>query len=143
MPGSLPFDDIVWTTKQDEGDNLKDGTYMVFQKIEHDLDQWRQLSLAQQEDWVGRKKITGLLKGTLSDEEDKILGQNLNSPNDRVREEAQKKLKELTNQQRDPSTRFYDDVKFKNAVPAWSHITKAIKMEELQNTKYLDVASCS
>ncbi len=33
---------------------------MVFQKIEHDLDQWSRLSLAQQEDWGGRKKITGL-----------------------------------------------------------------------------------
>jgi Dyp-type peroxidase family len=131
MPGSLAFDNIVWTTKQDEGENLKDGTYMVFQKIEHDLDQWLQLSLAQQEDWVGRKKITGLLKGTLTDEEDKILGQNLNSPNDRVREEAQKKLKELIKQQRDPSERFYDNIKFKNAVPAWSHIRKANPREEL------------
>ena len=132
IPGSgAPFDDVVWTTKQDEGETLKDGTYVVFQKIEHDLDQWRQLSLAQQEDWVGRKKITGLLKGTLSDAEDKILGQNLNSPNHRVREEAEKKLKELMKQQRDPSTRFYDDIKFKNAVPAWSHIRKANPREEL------------
>jgi Dyp-type peroxidase family len=132
IPGSgVLFDDVVWTTKQDEDENLNDGTYMVFQKIEHDLDQWCQLSIAQQEDWVGRKKTTGLLKGTLSDEEDKILGQNLNSPNDRVREEAQKKLKELIKQQRDPSTRFYDDVKFRNAVPAWSHIRKANPREEL------------
>jgi Dyp-type peroxidase family len=132
VPGSgAAFDDVVWTTMQDEGENLKDGTYVVFQKIEHDLDQWRQLSLAQQEDWVGRKKITGLLKGTLSDEEDKILGQNLNSPNNRVREEAQKKLKEHIKQQRDPSNRFYDDIRFKNAVPAWSHIRKANPREEL------------
>jgi Dyp-type peroxidase family len=132
IPGSgAPFDDVVWTTKQDEGENLKDGTYMVFQKIEHDLEQWRQLSLAQQEDWVGRKKITGLLKGTLSDEEDKILGQRLNSPNNWLREEAQKKLRELMKTQRDPSKRFYDDMKFKNAVPAWSHIRKANPREEL------------
>lgn len=79
------FDNVVWTNKEDEGEILKDGTYLVYQKIEHDLDQWRQLSSAQQEDWVGRKKITGLLKGTLSDEDDKILGQNLQSPNQRVR----------------------------------------------------------
>jgi Dyp-type peroxidase family len=132
IPGSgAPFDDVVWTTKQDEGENLKDGTYMVFQKIEHDLDQWRQLSLAQQEDWVGRKKITGLLKGTLSDEEDKILGHKLNSSNNWVREEAEKKLKELMKIQRDPTKRFYDDMKFKNAVPAWSHIRKANPREEL------------
>ena len=132
VPGSgASFDDVVWTTKQDEGENLKDGTYMVFQKIEHDLDQWRQLSLAQQEDWVGRKKITGLLKGTLSDEEDKILGQKLISPNIRVREEAFKRLRELSKEQRDPSKRFYDDMKFRNAVPAWSHIRKANPREEL------------
>lgn len=132
IPGSgALFDNVVWTTKQDEGEDLKDGTYMVFQKIVHDLDQWRQLSLAQQEDWVGRKKITGLLKGTLSHEEDKILGQNLQSPNDRVREEAERKLKELIKQQRDPTKRFYDDDKFKNAVPSWSHIRKANPREEM------------
>jgi Dyp-type peroxidase family len=132
IPGSgASFDDVVWTTKQDEGENLKDGTYMVFQKIEHDLDQWRRLSLAQQEDWVGRKKITGLLKGTLSDEEDKILGQKLNSPDNRVREEAQKRLKELIKRQRNPLERFYDEVKFKDAVSAWSHIRKANPREEL------------
>jgi Dyp-type peroxidase family len=128
--GSL-FDDVVWTTTQDESENLKDGTYMVFQKIEHNLDQWRQLSLAQQEDWVGRTKITGLLKGTLSDAEDKILSQNLQSPNPRVREEAEKKLKELISQQRDSTERFYDEDKFKNSVPAWSHIRKANPREEL------------
>jgi Dyp-type peroxidase family len=132
MPGSgAPFDHVVWTTKEDEGNNLKDGTYMVFQKIEHDLDQWRQLPLAKQEDWVGRKKITGLLIGTLSDEQDKILGQNLQSPNQRIREEAQKKLKELIKPQRDPLKRFYDDDKFKNAVSSWSHIRKANPREEL------------
>lgn len=77
IPGSGSiFDDVVCTTERDESDNLKDGTYMVFQKIENDLNLWRRLSVAQQEDWIGRKKITGLLKGTLSDEEDKILGQN-------------------------------------------------------------------
>jgi hypothetical protein len=40
--------------------------------------------------WVGRKKITGLLKGTLSDEEDKILRQRLNSPNNLIREKAKR-----------------------------------------------------
>jgi Dyp-type peroxidase family len=131
-PGSgLSFDNVVWTTKQDEGEVLKDGTYMVYQKIEHDLDQWRQLSLAQQEDWVGRKKITGLLKGTLTDEEDKKLGQNLQSPNQRVREQAEKRLKELFNRQSDPSTRLYDEEKYKKAVPAWSHVRKANPREEL------------
>jgi hypothetical protein len=72
-----------------------------------------------------------LLKGTLSEEEDKILGQKLNSPDNGVREEAQKRLKELMKQQRNPSERFYDDVKFKDGVPAWSHIRKANPREEL------------
>jgi Dyp-type peroxidase family len=125
------FDNVVWVTKQDEGEVLKDGTYLVYQKIEHDLDQWRQLSLAQQEDWVGRKKITGLLKGTLTDEQDKKLAQNLQSPNQRVREQAEKCLKELTKQQRDPTYRFYDEDRFKKAVPVWSHVRKANPREEL------------
>lgn len=125
------FDDVVWTTKQDEGEILKDGTYLVYQKIEHDLDQWRQLTLEQQEDWVGRKKITGLLKGTLSDEEDKKLSQNLQSPHQRVCEQAEKRLKELIKNQRDPINRFYDQDKFKKAVPVWSHVRKANPREEL------------
>jgi Dyp-type peroxidase family len=125
------FDDVVWTTREDEGDNLKDGTYAVYQKIEHDLDQWRQLSLEQQEKWVGRKKSTGLLIGTLSDEEDRKLGQNLQSTDNRIREEATRQLKEHIKPQRDPKTRFYDDNRFKNAVPAWSHVRKANPREEL------------
>ena len=28
---------IIWTTRDDETDALVDGTYMVFQKIEHDF----------------------------------------------------------------------------------------------------------
>ena len=47
------FDKIVWTTRDD--DNFEDGTYMVFQKIEHDLEEWRQLELEQQE-VLGRTK---------------------------------------------------------------------------------------
>lgn len=39
-PTSNPqlFNKVVWTTKDSERDILKDGIYMVFQKIEHDLD---------------------------------------------------------------------------------------------------------
>lgn len=132
IPGDgAPFDDIVWVTKQDEGEILKDGTYMVYQKIEHDLDQWRQLTIAQQENWVGRKKVTGLLKGTVSEEDDHKLSQNLQSPNQGVREQAEKTLREYIKHQRDPRQRFYDDPRFKDAVPAWSHIRKANPREEL------------
>ena len=126
-----PFNDVVWTTREDEGNRLKDGTYMVYQKIEHDLHQWRQLSLEQQERWVGRKKNTGLLLGTLSDDEEKKLGMNLRSTKSRIREDAAKKLKAWLDKQKDPSTRLYDDNKYKNAVPAWSHIRKANPREEL------------
>ena len=84
-PGDI-FDEVVWTIQDDEGEELKDGTYMVFQKIEHDLDQWRGLSIDEQEEWVGRSKGTGLLLGTLEEEEDKRLALNLRSNNDDVRE---------------------------------------------------------
>ena len=30
--------DVIWTTKQDESEKFQNGTYMVFQKIEHDLE---------------------------------------------------------------------------------------------------------
>lgn len=139
-PGTgAPFNDVVWTTREDEGDGLRDGTYMVYQKIEHDLHQWRQLSLEQQERWVGRKKNTGLLLGTLSDDEERKLGQNLRSANSRVREEAAKKLKLWLDKQKDPSTRFYDDNKYKNVVPAWSHVRKANPREELIDKSKGDV----
>ena len=58
------FSNVVWTTKDGEGDILKDGTYMVFQKIEHDLDERRELSLCEQQEWVVRSKGTGLLLDT-------------------------------------------------------------------------------
>ena len=73
-PGSGDkFDNVVWTTDNDESPALKDGTYMVFQKIEHNLDQWRGLSLQEQEGWVGRSKRTGLLLGTPENEDKKFL----------------------------------------------------------------------
>jgi Dyp-type peroxidase family len=134
-----PFNDVVWTTREDEGDILRDGTYMVYQKIEHDLHQWRQLSLEEQERWVGRKKNTGLLLGTLSHDEERKLSQNLQSTNFRIRQEAAIKLKVWLNKQKDPSTRFYDDNKYKNAVPAWSHVRKANPREELIDKSKGDV----
>ena len=73
-PGSgIKFDSVVWGTEKDEGPVLKDGTYMVFQKIEHDLDQWRELTRQEQEQWVGRNKVTGLLLGTPENEDEKFI----------------------------------------------------------------------
>ena len=48
--------DVVWTTIQDEDQKFTDGTYMVFQKIEHDLEKWRTMSVDEQEELMGRSK---------------------------------------------------------------------------------------
>lgn len=137
------FDEVVWTTR--ENDNFEKGTYMVFQKIEHDLDQWRQLDVEEQEYWVGRSKGTGLLLGSLREEEDHELGRKLNDPtvDEKQRNQA---LHELSKHfdpnnphmdQSNPETRFFDhknpkDLNSKSKhseiairCPAWSHVRKA------------------
>jgi Dyp-type peroxidase family len=136
-PGSgPPFDNVVWINQNDtqppdpENPLFIDGTYMVFQKIEHDLSQWRTLPVEVQEEWVGRSKGTGLLKGTLSDEDDEQLGSDLNSPDKPIREAAEQTVRDLIKPQRDPLQRFYDQDKFKNNVAAWAHIRKANPREE-------------
>jgi Dyp-type peroxidase family len=125
-PGSGDqFDDVVWNTEKDEGRILKDGTYMVFQKIAHDLDQWRELSSKEQEEWVGRSKLTGLLLGTPENEDTKFVDAVKN--NDPA---AREKLRKLIEEQSDPGKPFYDSDSFKNNVPAWSHIRKANPRQE-------------
>jgi Dyp-type peroxidase family len=130
-PDRLHLENIVWTSAKDEqNQNLKDGTYMVFQKIEHDLDQWRQLDVEEQEEWVGRSKGTGLLLGTLSKEEDKKLSLQLQSSSSKVQRTAFKRWKRLFREQQDPNIEFFDERKrrFKNIqleCPVWSHVRKA------------------
>jgi Dyp-type peroxidase family len=129
-PNGRLRDSIVWLSPEDEGQKFKDGTYMVFQKIEHDLDQWRALSVTEQERWVGRSKGTGLLLGTLSQQEDKKLGSDLRSDDSAVRTLALTKLGKLLSEQRDPEKKFYDDsnLRFRNIqieCPVWSHVRKA------------------
>lgn len=142
------FDKIVWTNIPQ--DNFKDGTYMVFQKIEHDLDQWRELELDEQEEWVGRSKGTGLLLGTLKEDEDRDLGKKLSDPTIDPSERA-KALAELhryfdpnnpDEDQSNPQTRFFDhkDSKDPNSqpqhgeiplkCPAWAHVRKANPRQE-------------
>jgi len=129
---SNPFrlaNDVIWTTRQDE-DRLQDGTYMVFQKIEHDLEKWQTLHVEKQELWIGRSKGTGLLLGTLSKEEDQKLASDLLSTNEVIRRAATKKWKNLYNQQKFPDTKFYDpaQTQFKRIqldCPVWSHVRKA------------------
>jgi Dyp-type peroxidase family len=134
-PGSgEKFDNVVWTTEKDEGPVLKDGTYMVFQKIEHDLDQWRQLSAEEQEQWVGRNKITGLLLGTPENKDQKFIEALKNQD-----PKAKEKLRKLLDEQSDPEKQFYNSETFRNNVPAWSHIRKANpRQEKMSNGKPLD-----
>jgi deferrochelatase/peroxidase EfeB len=106
--------DVVWTTGNDEIGALIDGTYMVFQKIEHDLEQWEKLGVREQERWVGRSKGTGLLLGTLSREDDEKLANGCRSSNPVVSKAAKFRLKKLLEEQEDPSKPFYSSSDPKN-----------------------------
>jgi Dyp-type peroxidase family len=121
---------VVWTTPQDETKELSDGTYMVFQKIEHDLEHWEKLSVDEQESWIGRSKGTGLLLGTLPKEEDEKLASDCRSQDESVRKIALSRLKMLIEEQRNPYTPFFNgtDPKYKNIqldCPVWSHVRKS------------------
>ena len=114
------FDRFVWITEDDkELEEFTNGTYMVFQKIAHDLDQWRSLDVKQQEQWVGRDKVTGLLLGTpqLTDDFRKRV--------DNREEDALKQLAELMKKQSNPTEAFYKIDSINNSVPVWSHVRKA------------------
>jgi len=139
----LNFDKIVFLDEKDGNAQFEGGTYMVFQKIEHDLDQWRALSLDEQQEWVGRSKGTGLLLGTLEEEEDRRLARNLRSPKKEIRDEAAYDIKQLLKVQMNPETRFFNEnanaidvagkqkvyrinpKEIRKKVPAWSHVRKA------------------
>jgi Dyp-type peroxidase family len=120
----------IWTTRQDENEKFQNGTYMVFQKIEHDLERWQKMEEETQELWIGRSKGTGLLLGTLSKTEDHKLAADLHSNNNFVRQAAKKKWQRLYDQQKDPERRFFDPIQtqFKGIqieCPVWSHVRKA------------------
>lgn len=122
--------DVVWTTNQDEDQKFIDGTYMVFQKIEHDLDKWRSMSVDEQEQLMGRSKGTGLLLGTLSKNEDRKLGLELVSKNVFIRNRARSKWKKLYDEQKDPDRKFFDpkQQKYRNIqieCPVWCHVRKS------------------
>ena len=121
---------VVWTTTQEEKEKFKDSTYMVFQKIEHDLERWQNMHIEKQEQWIGRSKWTGLLLGTLPKNEDRKMGLDMYSDDPLVRDPALKKWRRLYKEQKDPETRFFDNNKtqFKNIqleCPVWSHVRKA------------------
>jgi len=122
--------DVIWTTRNDETAALTDGTYMVFQKIEHDLERWEKLGVREQERWVGRSKGTGLLLGTLPRWEDEKLANDCMSDDPRISRFARSKLNKLLEEQRDPHKAFYNssDPKYNNIrveCPVWSHARKA------------------
>jgi Dyp-type peroxidase family len=138
------FDEQVFTTKDDENNkDLDYGTYMVFQKIQHDLEQWLKLSLDEQQEWVGRSKGTGLLLGTLSEDDDASLARDFRSNDEKVRKDAALDIEKLLAVQTDPTKRFYDEMgsiievrgrrmtykinpaEMRKRVQAWSHVRKA------------------
>lgn len=151
--GSDQFDQVVWAA-DDPNEAFRWGTYLVFQKILHDLDQWRELEVDEQQEWIGRSKSTGLLLGTLDEDDDEDLGKRMRSDDSEVREAAIKEWKLKFGLQSMPQVPFYDpdaindslsdEVKkaiadagyksldeFRNAVekirdrvPAWSHVRK-------------------
>ena len=122
--------DVIWTNNHDEDKKFHDGTYMVFQKIEHDLDMWQKMEEDEQELWVGRSKGTGLLLGTLSKSEDHKLALDLHSDNEFIRQVAKRKWEMLYEQQKDPERKFFDttQTQFKGIqmeCPVWSHVRKS------------------
>jgi Dyp-type peroxidase family len=130
---SNPFrlsNNVIWTTSADENEKLKDGTYMVFQKIEHNLEKWQNMDEEKQELWIGRSKHTGLLLGTLSKHQDQRLALDMHSDNEIVRQIALKKWKRLYDKQKDPEEKFFDSRKSQHRsiqleCPVWSHVRKA------------------
>lgn len=129
-PDRLDMDDSVWIGKGDEDGKYAHGTYMVFQKIEHDLDSWRSLSIETQENLIGRSKGTGLLLGTLPKDEDLDLAIRLHSHDATQRDTARSQLMELILPQRNPKAAIFGEEQneFKNirdSVPTWSHVRKA------------------
>jgi Dyp-type peroxidase family len=124
------FNNIVWTSRDDENEKFRDGTYMVFQKIEHNLELWQSMNVEKQEQWVGRSKDTGLLLGTLPKDQDRKLASDLQSDDPLIRNPAMKKWKRLYDEQSDPEKRFFDNnqLQYKNIqleCPVWSHVRKA------------------
>jgi Dyp-type peroxidase family len=129
------FDRFVWLKEEDnELKEFINGTYMVFQKIAHDLDQWRSLKVEQQEEWVGRDKTTGLLLGTPEVTEE--FKKNVKKGD----KQALEKLATLMKEQSNPLEPFYDENKkeyksIRDSTPIWSHVRKANPRDFTENRK--------
>lgn len=122
------LNNAIWIPKEEDA-GLTDGTFMVFQKIEHELKEWNALDIGAQEKWVGRSKATGLLLGTLSYEEEKGLVSDIHSIDQTKRKRAITRLRRLIDDQRDPKKRFFDRydsryVRIYKDCPILSHVRK-------------------
>jgi Dyp-type peroxidase family len=106
----------IWICGNEGEMEFEDGTFMVFQKIEHNLGEWGKLSTQEQEKWVGRSKATGLLLGTLSPDEENKLVSELHSTDSSKQEQAKDRLSKLIDEQRDPIKNFFDsyDIRYLN-----------------------------
>jgi len=110
------LDNNIWITEGEEQEEVVDGTYMVFQKIEHNLNKWNKLDTQKQERWIGRSKATGLLLGTLSEDEEKRLISELYSKESSIQRHAKIRLSQLIDEQRDPTKNFFNsyDMRYLN-----------------------------
>ena len=120
----------IWISGGKEEPEFVNGTYMVFQKIEHDLTEWHKLATEAQEKWVGRSKATGLLLGTLSVEDEARLVSDLHSSDPFKQRKAMSRLRLLINEQSDPRKKFYDphDARYRKILKNCaisSHVRKA------------------
>ena len=133
---------IVWVSNSIEDKESADGTYMVFQKIEHDLNEWNKLKIQLQEKWVGRSKATGLLLGTLSSDDEAEFVSELDSNDDNTRWRARLRLTRLIEQQRDATINFFDshDAKYLNIdknCPPSSHVRRVNPRALKQTQRHL------
>jgi len=137
------LDNNIWIPKDDVGKDFADGTYMVFQKIEHNLREWNKLKTHDQELWVGRSKATGLLLGTLSVEEEKALLEELHSTDSSRKKQALVRLSKLIDEQRNPAKNFFDsyDTRYLNInkeCPTTSHARMANPRNSIgQKVRYI------
>jgi Dyp-type peroxidase family len=138
----------IWIREDEEDKEFANGTYMVFQKIEHDLNEWNKLETHEQEKWVGRSKSTGLLLGTLPVGEEKRLISELHSSDSSRKRQAMVRLSGLIDEQRSPTKNFFDayDVRYLNinkSCPISSHARRVNpRKPNGQNEKFIFRRGC-
>lgn len=133
--------EVIWTSSSEKLNEPHNGTYMVFHKIEHNLEKWYKLDLSTHEKLIGRSKSTGLLLGTISDDLEKKLAKDLHSGDPVKRNQALQKWTKLINQQKDPKENFFDPYNIKymkiyKNCPTDSHVRTA-NPRKLNNSKLI------